>query len=253
MLRQMLRSGLRLLLAVSLPGSMWRRGPALAGTAVMAKLYVRSLFGGPPVMMVNVGACDGMMFDDVTPWLARIPRARALFVEPIPYNVARLRANFPDESRFMIEQAAVVETPGPIAMTTFDPAAIESGALPIEFQGASTTTGTNIMGGQDSWGRKDENYERFKPHIRSIEVEGVRLADILARRDIAAIDVFVIDVEGADWTVLKQFDVMRFRPRLIKVEIAALSPAEIGEAIVFFKRAGYDASLYREDIWAFAA
>jgi hypothetical protein len=75
--------------------------------------------------MVNVGACDGALFDDVTPWLHRIAGARAVLVEPIPYNQKRLRANYPDTSRFIIEPVAVTKTKGTITVHTFDAAALD--------------------------------------------------------------------------------------------------------------------------------
>ena len=98
--------------------------------------------------MINVGACDGALFDDVTPWLHRIPRSRAVLVEPIPYNQQRLRANYPDTQRFVIEPVAVTRTPGTITVKTFDAAALEAGTLPIEFIGCSSITDTNLMSGR---------------------------------------------------------------------------------------------------------
>lgn len=105
-------SGLaRIALSLGLPAGLLDRGPSLRGTKFLAKaaLKARLSGGGQPFQMVNVGACDGALFDDVTPWLHRIPRARAVLVEPIPYNQKRLRANYPDTERFIIEPVAVTK------------------------------------------------------------------------------------------------------------------------------------------------
>ncbi|TIT83935.1 MAG: FkbM family methyltransferase, partial [Mesorhizobium sp.] len=128
----------RLALSFGLPAGLLDRGPALRGTKFLAKAALRARFGGRPFQMVNVGACDGALFDDVTPWLHRIARARAVLVEPVPYNQKRLRANYPDTERFIIEPVAVTRTKGSITVHTFDAAALEAGTLPIEFIGCSS-------------------------------------------------------------------------------------------------------------------
>ncbi len=121
-------SGLaRLVAAAALPASVLSRAPSLRGTRFLAAAALRSLSGGKPFQMVNVGACDGLLFDDVTPWLHRIRGSRAVLVEPIPYNQKRLRANYPDTERFVIEPVAVTGTRGTITVHTFDAAALEAG------------------------------------------------------------------------------------------------------------------------------
>ena len=77
--------------------------------------------------MVQVGACDGVLFDDVTQWLRKIPHAKAVLVEPVLYNQKRLRENYPDTARFMIEPVAIMTGIGSIRITTFDDAAIADG------------------------------------------------------------------------------------------------------------------------------
>src|SRR3982750_54264 len=122
-------SGLaRIALSLGLPAGLLDRGPALRGTKFLAKAALKARFGGGrPFQMVNVGACDGALFDDVTPWLHRIPNARAVLVEPIPYNQQRLRKNYPDTERFRIEPLAITTKPGSITVKTFDAAALEAG------------------------------------------------------------------------------------------------------------------------------
>ena len=103
------------MLSFCLPVGILDRGAALRGTKFLANAALRARFGNArPFQMVNVGACDGVLFDDVTPWLHRIPRARAVLVEPIPYNQKRLRANYPDEKRFVIEPVAMTGAKGTI-------------------------------------------------------------------------------------------------------------------------------------------
>jgi FkbM family methyltransferase len=229
------------------------RAPALRGTKFLAQAARRGRSkGARPFQMVNVGACDGALFDDVTPWLHRIPGARAVLVEPIPYNQERLRRNYPDTGRFVIEPVAITRERGTISVKTFDAAALESGKLPIEFIGCSSVTDTNLMSGVNAWGEADANFDRFRAYLKDIEVPSETLQAVLDRNGIDYIDAFLVDCEGADWTVFDQLDIARYRPGMIKVEIGALRPVEIGQVLVKLKTAGYKVGLYAEDVWAFA-
>jgi FkbM family methyltransferase len=243
----------RIAVSLGLPAGILERGPAVLGTRFLAKAALKARFGGGrPFQMVNVGACDGVLFDDVTPWLNRIPGARALLVEPIPYNQKRLRQNYADAERFVIEPVAVTKTSGTISVKTFDAAALESGALPIEFIGCSSTTDTNLMSGKNAWGEADQNFNKFAPHLKDIEVPGEPLQALLDRNDIEHIDAFLVDCEGADWIVFEQLDIARYRPGMIKVEVGALSATDIGNVLVKLKTSDYRVGIYAEDVWAFS-
>lgn len=243
----------RIAVSLGVPSGILDRGASLSGTRFLAKAALKARFGGGrPFQMVNVGACDGLLFDDVTPWLHRIPRARAVLVEPIPYNQKRLRANYPDAERFVIEPVAVTKVKGAISVKTFDATAIETGVLPLEFIGCSSTTDTNLMSGKNAWGEADANFSRFAPYLKDIEVPSEPLQTLLDRNGIEHIDAFLVDCEGADWVVFEQLDLDRYRPGIIKVEIGALGAADIGNVLIKLKTAGYRVGLYAEDVWAFA-
>ncbi|MEO9337960.1 FkbM family methyltransferase [Mesorhizobium sp. SB112] len=243
----------RIFLALGLPVGILNRGAPLRGTRFLALAALSARFGSSrPFQMVNVGACDGALFDDVTPWLKRIPRSRAVLVEPIPYNQQRLRANYPDKERFRIEPLAITRTPGSITVKTFDPLALESGELPIEFIGCSSITDTNLMSGKNAWGKADLNFNKFEAHLKDIQVPSDTLQSVLDRNDVEHIDAFLVDCEGADWLVFDQLDLNRYRPGMIKIEIGALPADGIGNVVVKLKTAGYHVGIYAEDVWAFA-
>lgn len=237
-------------LSLGLPVAVLDRAPALSGTRFLAQAKRRAN-RNRPFQMINVGACDGMLFDDVTPWLHRIPHARAVLVEPIPYNQKRLRANYPDTDRFVIEPVAVTKKKGSIRVKTFDAAALEAGTLPIEFIGCSSITDTNLMSGKNAWGETDDNFSAFEKYLKDIEVPSDTLQNILDRNNIQHIDAFLVDCEGADWTVFEQLDIERYRPGMIKIEIGALPADEIGKVVVKLKTGNYRVGLYAEDVWAF--
>ncbi len=249
------RSGIkemaRTAIARGIPAAILDRGPALNGTRFLSDARSRST-AARPFQMVNVGACDGVLFDDVTPWLHKIPHARAILVEPVPYNQKRLRENYPDPQRFTIEPIAIASTPGTIRIKTFDESAIEDGKLPLEFVGCSSIAATNLMSGKDAWGKDDDNFDKYASHLKEIDVRGDRLQDMLDRNGITYIDAFLVDCEGADWVVFEQLDLARYQPGLVKIEIGALGAEDIGNVILKLKMSGYRVGLYAEDVCAFS-
>lgn len=243
----------RTLTARSIPNWILTRSAALRGTRFLADAARAAKSKRQrPFQMVNIGACDGVLFDDVTPWLHKIPRSRAILVEPVPYNLTRLRQNYQDVERFKIEPIAVTREPGSITIKTFDAKALEEGTLPIEFVGCSSVTDTNLMSGKNVWGPDDPNFHKFAPYLKEIVVASDTLQAVLDRNGIQYIDAFLVDCEGADWIVFDQLDLQRYRPGMIKVEVGALSPTDVGNVIVKLKAAGYDVGMYCEDVWAFS-
>lgn len=250
-LKSSLSSLARTVLSQGLPIGLLDRGPALRGTRFLAQAR-RNAGKRRPFQLINVGACDGILFDDVTPWLHRITGSQAVLIEPVPYNLKKLRENYPDTRRFKIEPVAVTKEPGTIRVKTFDIAALEAGTLPIEFIGCSSITDTNLMSGKNAWGQDDANYNKFAPYLQDIEVKSDTLQNILDRNRIEHIDAFLVDCEGADWMVFEQLDIDRYQPGMIKVEIGALPAEEIGKVLLKLKSAGYKVGIYAEDVWAFA-
>tara|TARA_R110000751_G_scaffold95381_1_gene186271 strand:+ start:11054 stop:11848 length:795 start_codon:yes stop_codon:yes gene_type:complete len=249
-----LKKAARIMAALALPRAISDRASALRGTAFMARSAMRSWFGGKqPFVLVNIGTCDGVLYDDVTPWLHRIRNSRAVLVEPIPYNYTRLRKNYPDADRHVIEPVVITREAGSMMMRTFDETALEAGTLPMEFVGCSSVKDTNLVSGMDAWGEQDPNFHNFTEHLKEIEVRSERLETILQRNGVDHIDVFLVDCEGADWEVFEQLDLQRWHPAMIKIEIGSLTAEDVGNTLLKLKRAKYRIGLNAEDVWAFAA
>lgn len=54
-----------------------------------------------------------------------------------------------------------------------------------------------------------------------------------------AIDLFVIDTEGADWAVARQLPLHKFQPRVVYLEYNHLSPYEQTACASHFRNHGY--------------
>ena len=204
--------------------------------------------GRAPFFLV-VGACDGKRYDDVTPWLHKIPNSRALLVEPLPWNVRDLRVNYSDATRYTIEQCAVANYDGSIQMKFVPESALRAGRVPQYAYGLGTITDRNLLSGKFFFGAEARD-QTVKDCVEELTVPCYRLSTLLDKHRVERIDVLLIDVEGFDWNVLSQFDFNKFSPLVVKVEIGCLPPEEIGRAIVLLSEHKYSVQLVEYDLIA---
>ena len=68
------------------------------------------------------------------------------------------------------------------------------------------------------------------PFIKSLDIKGMTLPEVLDQWKIDQIDILHIDCEGYDWKVLSQLDLTRYRPGLILFEYHHLAPEELAAA-----------------------
>lgn len=68
----------RIAVSFGIPKSILDRGASLRSTRFLACAAIKSRFGGRPFQMVNIGGCNGVLFDDATPWLHRIKGSKAV-------------------------------------------------------------------------------------------------------------------------------------------------------------------------------
>jgi hypothetical protein len=219
-------------LSLGLPAGILDRGPSLRGTKFLAKAALKARLSGAKrrFQMVNVGACDGVLFDDVTPWLHRIPHARAVLVEPIPHNQKRLRANYTDKGRRRTRGWHAADRVHRLLVGDrhqFDVGqeCLGPGRCQLQ-QIRAAPQGYRSAVGDIADAARPQRHHPYRP--------------------------FLVDCEGADWIVFEQLDLERYRPGMIKVEVGALPAAEIGQVVVKLKTAGYQVGFQAEDIWAFA-
>lgn len=175
--------------------------------------------------MVQIGSNDGKGGDPLHRLLKTRRKWKALFVEPVPYLFARLRANYGNDGRFTFENAAINDG----KKSTFywvDESA--RNALP------------DLPDWYDQLGSFDRNHitrhiPELSQFIRGEEINGITLAGLLAKHKISQIDVLHIDTEGYDYKILSQLDLKNIHPTIILYEHLHLSPEEKARAINYLK------------------
>ncbi len=187
---------------------------------------LRKIFeGAADLQIVQIGSNDGFTQDPVHDLLLKHPSWRALFVEPVPFLFAKLRANYGDESRFEFEEAAIAREAGTLPFYYVSSEAAEKiSDLPVwhdQLGSFNPAHITNHLG------------EMIAPYIVKTDIRTETLPAVLQRHAVQQIDLLHIDTEGADWLILQQLDFSKFQPKVILVEKKHLDETSLGEMRAF--------------------
>ncbi|MER2520848.1 MAG: FkbM family methyltransferase [Bdellovibrionales bacterium] len=199
-------------------------------------LALRKLGQGAHVL--QIGAMDGVAFDPVHA-LVRTFGWRGALVEPMPDMFQALQKNYAGCEGLIFINKAVTEYDGEIEMTRIDPQAIADGLLPAGALGISTMMPDRGLIGNTAGRMNAQEAELVERYKRVIRVPCCTMETLLREQKIERVDVLVIDTEGADWMVLRQFPIDRFCPRVVYMEIDHLPQKEKLECFAFLSKAGY--------------
>ncbi len=166
---------------------------------------------------VKVGANDGVTGDPCSDLLLRADW-KGLLIEPVPYCLTRLEANFPDRSRFAFAPVAIGSADGEATFYYVDERAkIALPALPPYFDQLGSFNREHIvehLGGA------------LEPFILERRVQVRRLSQLLAELGIGRVHLLHVDVEGFDFEVLKSLDFSRHAPVAAFIEHKHLTPED---------------------------
>lgn len=188
--------------------------------------------------VLQIGAMDGVAFDPVHA-LIRTFGWHGVLVEPMPDMFEALKKNYAGCEGLAFVNKAVAEHDGEIEMTRIDPKAVESGTLPGGALGISTMMPDRGVIGCYAEGLSAEDAAVFNSCKRVVRVPCCTMETLLRAQNVEKVDALVIDVEGADWMVLRQFPIERYRPRVVYMEIDHLPQKEKLETFTFLSKAGY--------------
>ena len=199
----------------------------------------------PEAVFLQIGANDGMTGDPIHALLAHAgQRWSGVLVEPVAHLFAQLAERYGQNSALRLERAAIGERDGTAVIHRLQTTAAET--LWLE-QLASLDP--EVL---------RQNARQFgvtEPVIISETVPSVSVATFLARHQLTRLDLVIIDTEGWDWRILRQFDLTKYRPKLMLYEHQHLSPEERAQAHRFLARHAYDwAEMPEGDTiaWSFA-
>jgi FkbM family methyltransferase len=190
--------------------------------------------------IVQIGSNDGTHGDPINDLIQRRSGWRVLFVEPVPYLFERLKKNYGNEDRFHFERAAINNGEDAIFYWVSPDAKRDIPDLPMWWDQLGSFNINHITKHLDG---------RLAPYIVATRTPGLTLGELLEKHSIDRLDLLHVDAEGHDWTILKQLDLNRFKPRVILFEHAHLSDLDKESALSFLLPA-YDVTRVGPDYLA---
>ncbi|MDD5644505.1 MAG: FkbM family methyltransferase [bacterium] len=164
----------------------------------------------PEAIFVKVGANDGISDDPCSDILLGDAKWKGLLIEPVPYCFKRLKENFSDTTRFLMEQAAIGPVSGKKHFYYVSREAVDHMPdLPFWYDKIGSFDRNHIL--------KHLN-NIIEPFIIEIEVEVFTLNEVLKRKKIRKLHLLHIDTEGYDYEILRTLDFARYKPAMIFIE-----------------------------------
>jgi len=196
----------------------------------------------PQPIFVKVGANDGVSGDPVSDVLLADEKWRGLLIEPVPFIFDRLRKNFGDEKRFLLEQVAIGANIGQAAFFYVDAKAAEViPDLPIWYDQLGSFNRNHITKHLDGV---------LNPFILECIVEVRPLSEVLKKHGIRDVHLLHIDAEGYDFEVLKTIDLASEAPAAILLEQKNLTEADKVELRAHLRKHGYRVDDVGGDLFA---
>lgn len=164
----------------------------------------RLLQRGTPLKSVQIGANDGVRFDDLYPIVTNGP-FRGIVVEPLPDLYERLQLNYAGHPQIVPINVAVHEHERALPLYRVNPPALPRYA--------------GWAAGIASFDREHLIRHGIDAHdIVAVEVQCEPLMSLLRRTDMLDVDLLQIDTEGYDAAIVGMIDFALSRPQLIKFE-----------------------------------
>lgn len=198
---------------------------------------------GSDLNVVQIGAMDGINFDDTRGFLDMY-RWDALLVEPVPHIFDELKKNFSDRPNYLFERAAITDFDGEIEMLTLSEGVIEKNDLHPGYKGMSALYPLKNGFGTD--------YER-DIYVRdnlatNIKVPALTFESLLKKHSIEEFDILICDAEGHDWNIFQQIDLKKYRPKFIRLEYINLTNDEKELVKIKLRTNGYYYHIDGQDI-----
>ena len=186
---------------------------------------------GPPPFFVQVGANNGIDFDDFYSLVERF-HLSGVVVEPIPYYFATLKEAYKRHTNVAPVQAALHPTDSEAIIYRVDPAA---GSWGWE-HGLSSFNRDHLL--------KNNVPESA---ILAERVPCLSFSELLRQQARQTVDILISDTEGFDGEILKMVDLATMKPKVVKFESKHLSPDELAGVNHRFSQAGFLVQVGAED------
>jgi len=162
----------------------------------------------PDAFFLQIGANDGFTGDPLYPLITRADTNwRGVLVEPVAHLFAQLSQRHGQNPALRLERAAIGEQDGTTVIHRLTIAPNDS----VWLDQIPSLDRATLQEGAEQFGKATHA-------VVEEEVPSLTVATLLRRHAINQLDLLVIDAEGWDWRILRQFDFGGLRPKLILYE-----------------------------------
>lgn len=182
-----------------------------------------------PLRFVQIGANDGIRFDDLYSIVTNA-RCAGIVVEPLPDMFRRLQLNYADYPAIVPVNVAIHEREGALPLYRVAPGSI--GRYPGWATGIASFDREHLL-----------RHQIAAEDVIAEQVPCIPLMTLLQRTQMLDAQLLQIDTEGYDAAILGMIDFASFHPRVIKFEHKNMSGA-VREAMSKLLRVnGYDCAV----------
>jgi FkbM family methyltransferase len=181
--------------------------------------------------IVIIGAMDGISFDETRGYIASYGW-NGLFVEPIQEQFNRLRTLY-SGTNSICENCAISDFNGDLDMLKINQKAIDSGLVHPCFGGMSA-----IYPPKNGLASKGDE-EVVRRYGEIVSVPCVTPETLFSKHKISNFDIISIDTEGHDWIVLKNINLKKYNPKVIRIEYINLSDDDQKAAVKYLTDNNY--------------
>ena len=202
--------------------------PRLNGTWKLNPSYwISRIFLNSQGVAVQIGSNDGKTADPLHAWLMRKKGWSALLVEPVPFLFKRLLQTYAGRNRFAFENAVINDGSEVLFYWVSEEATSVLSDLPMWWNQLGGFSRQHII----------NHLPELEPFIKTISLRGLTLTGLLELHALKKLDLLHIDTEGADFMILKQLDLEKFRPCVILYECKHLTEIELTQSVQFLQSA----------------
>jgi FkbM family methyltransferase len=176
---------------------------------------------------LQIGAHDGQYADPLN-LAVNMTALRGVLVEPHPTYFKKLKGTYRAIDGLTFVNAGVSEGEGELTLYTFD---AEDPLIPAWLHGSSSFSRAEVAS-------RAQRVPGAEAHIREIPVPLVSVATLIGSCKKTP-DIIVLDAEGFDAMILRQFDFASLAPLMVIYESEAMSPQDAQDIETMFKPASY--------------
>jgi FkbM family methyltransferase len=218
-----------------------RRLSSYTKARIRTRLYASGLLTPKPVerlvldairidgadYFLQIGAHDGQYADPLN-LAVNTTKLRGVLVEPHPMYFNKLKGTYRAIDGLTFVNAGVSQGDGHLTLHTFD---ADDPAIPAWLHGSSSFSRAEVAS-------RAERVPGAEAHIREITVPLVSV-DTLLKTCARPPGIVVLDAEGFDAMILRQFDFANLSPTLVIYESEAMTPEDAEAIETMFTAASY--------------